>query len=131
MRTWTASLALVAASSIGAHAQVITGSATAADGDSLVVAGQKVRLFGIDAPELNQTCQRDGETWACGQAAKEQLSALVGGVQVQCKRLSTDSYGRAVSTCQAGAADLNRVMVENGWATAYREYSQDYADAEV
>lgn len=131
MRTWTTALALVAASSVGAHAQVITGSATAADGDSLIVAGQKVRLFGIDAPELNQTCQRDGETWACGQAAKEQLSALVAGVQVQCKRLSTDSYGRAVSTCQAGAEDLNRVMVENGWATAYREYSQDYSDAEL
>lgn len=131
MRTWTAALALVAASPVGAHAQVISGSATAADGDSLIVAGQKVRLFGIDAPELNQTCQRDGETWACGQAAKEQLSALVASVQVQCKRLSTDSYGRAVSACQAGAEDLNRVMVENGWATAYREYSLDYADVEL
>ena len=52
MRIWTAALVLVAALAFPAHAQVITGSATAADGDSLVVAGQKVRLFGIDAPEL-------------------------------------------------------------------------------
>lgn len=131
MRIWTAALVLVAALAFPAHAQVITGSATAADGDSLVVAGQKVRLFGIDAPELAQTCQRDGEAWACGQAAKEQLSALVAGAQVRCTRLSTDSYGRAVSTCTAGSEDLNRVLVENGWATAYREYSLDYADAEL
>ncbi len=126
VRALTIALALAATLPCAAQAEVIAGNAAAIDGDSLIVAGTKVRLFGIDAPELNQNCQRDGETWACGKAAKEQLAALIVGTQVDCKRVSTDSYGRAVSTCQAGSEDLNRVMVENGLATAYREYSLAY-----
>lgn len=112
-------------------AQTIAGAATAKDGDSLVVAGQEVRLFGIDAPEFTQTCQRGGENWECGKAAREQLAALVRGARVECKRISTDAYQRAVSTCFAGGEELNRTMVEQGWAVAYREYSSDYASAEL
>lgn len=125
-------LLLVAAVShpVAAGAQVISGTASAVDGDSLVVDGQKVRLFGIDAPEYTQTCKRAGEPWDCGRAAKEQLSALVTGVIVECRRVSVDSYGRAVSTCSAGHEDLNRTMVEQGWALAYREFSTDYVGAE-
>lgn len=111
-------------------AQVIAGPATAVDGDSLVVGGQKVRLFGIDAPEYTQTCRRDGEVWECGRGAKAQLSALVEGEPVQCRRVATDSYGRAVSTCTSGYGDLNRTMVEQGWAVAYLEFSTDYVGAE-
>jgi len=111
-------------------AQAISGPATALDGDSLLVAGQKIRLFGIDAPEFTQTCTRDGETWECGKAAKEQLAALVKGAHVECWRVDTDSFGRAVSTCNADREDLNRTMVEQGWALAYREFSTDYVGAE-
>lgn len=113
-----------------AGGQVMSGTATAVDGDSLVVDGQKVRLFGIDAPEFTQTCTRDGETWECGKAAKEQLSALVSGAHVECRQLATDGFGRAVSTCVAGSEDVNRTMVEHGWAVAYREFSTDYVGAE-
>lgn len=124
-------LLLVSSPSVTATAQVIAGAAIAADGDLLVVAGQKVRLFGIDAPEYNQTCQRGSETWECGKTAKEQLAALVQGARVECRRVSTDEYGRAVSTCFAGSDELNRTMVEQGWAVAYREYSSAYEMEEL
>lgn len=123
-------LVVVVANPVAAGAQVISGTASAVDGDSLVVDGQKVRLFGIDAPEYTQTCKRGDETWDCGRAAKEKLSALVAGTIVECRRVSVDSYGRAVSTCMAGPEDLNRTMVEQGWAVAYREFSADYVGAE-
>ena len=52
-----------------ARAQVLVGEATAVDGDSLSVGGTSVRLFGIDAPESRQTCDRDGTDWGCGEEA--------------------------------------------------------------
>ena len=49
----------------GAQADV-TGPATIIDGDTIVVAGERIRLQGIDAPELQQTCTAYGQPWACG-----------------------------------------------------------------
>lgn len=59
-------------------AQVVQGSAKAVDGDTLEVAGKRVRLSGIDAPESDQTCQKDGASWACGHAATA-VNGLGGG----------------------------------------------------
>ena len=107
------------------------GEAKAIDADTLEVSGTRVRLFGIDAPESDQTCQKDGAGWACGQAAKEQLSALVMGQWVECLGHGVDQYGRMLAVCTAGAEQLNQVMVEQGWAVAYRQYSADYVGAEL
>ncbi len=49
-----------------ALAQGITGPARVVDGDTIDVAGQRIRLYGIDAPEKNQTCQIEDVPWACG-----------------------------------------------------------------
>ena len=113
------------------HAQTVQGSASAVDGDTLEVAGKRVRLFGIDAPETDQTCQKDGASWACGKAATEQLSALVLSQQVDCRGTGVDQYGRMLAVCTAGAEQLNQVMIEQAWAVAYRQYSDDYSAAEL
>ena len=47
----------------------ITGQPRVIDGDTLEVAGQRIRLHGIDAPESRQLCRRDGELWLCGKDA--------------------------------------------------------------
>ena len=97
----------------------------------LIVDGREVRLFGIDAPELTQTCQTDGDEWQCGEEAKRNLEALVTGRRVECSAHSVDQYGRLLSVCHAGRFALNATMVDYGWATAYREYSSDYILNEV
>ena len=112
-------------------AQLLEGAARAVDGDTLEIDGQRVRLYGIDAPESDQTCQRDGTNWPCGQIAAQQLSALVKGQQVVCNSKGTDHFGRILAVCSAGPEGLNAVMVEQGWALAYRQYSDDYAAAEL
>lgn len=107
-----------------------SGIARAKDGDSLMVGQTEVRLFGIDAPELHQTCQRDGRAWACGAEAAARLASLVNGKSVSCEKVDTDQYRRTVARCRVGSMDVNRAMVALGYAVAYRHYSSDYVSAE-
>lgn len=123
--------AFIALSSAPAAAQQrVAGTAAVIDGDSLNVGGIPVRLFGIDAPEGKQTCERAGARWACGEEAANQLRSLVAGISVSCEGRGTDQYGRLVAVCSAGGFELNRTMVEAGWALAYRRYSEDYVGQE-
>jgi len=58
---------------------VHSGAFHAADGDSLAIGGERMRLKGIDAPELVQSCERNGRPWACGREARDALQRLVAG----------------------------------------------------
>jgi endonuclease YncB( thermonuclease family) len=95
------------------------GHVTATDGDSLRVGNQRIRLIGIDAPELTQTC-RDarGGPWDCGRAAKARLAELVASDNVSCSARDTDRYGRTLASCSAGRIDLGEAMVRDGLALA-------------
>lgn len=115
---------------IAVSAQMFSGSAQAGDGDSLSVSGLSFRLFGIDAPELQQTCKRGQETWACGEEAKRQLQALVAGRRVSCRGLGQDDFGRTVAICSVPGSELNKTMVASGWAMAFRKYSDSYVGDE-
>ena len=100
------------------------------DGDSLMVGDYEVRLFGIDAPELSQTCTLDAHPWECGLAAKDELARLIAGKEIVCASVTIDQYRRNVARCTAGATELNRTMVALGYAVAFRRYSLDYVSAE-
>jgi endonuclease YncB( thermonuclease family) len=56
------------------------------DGDSFVFGGQDIRLWGIDAPEYDQICQRSGRDYDCGRAARDYLAALADPLGVICRR---------------------------------------------
>lgn len=103
-------------------AETLRGTARVADGDSLVLDGRRVRLQGIDAPELAQTCLRDGAARPCGREARAALARLVAGHAVTCESRRRDRYGRLLATCLAGGVELNRAMVEAGWAVSYGDY---------
>lgn len=113
------------------YAQQVAGSAMVIDGDTLSVNDVAIRLFGIDAPEGKQTCNRDGAAWRCGEEAASQLRSLTAGHQVTCEGRGNDAYGRLVAVCSADGFDLNKTMVEAGWATAFRRYSEDYVGVEA
>jgi endonuclease YncB( thermonuclease family) len=88
------------------------------DGDTLYIAGIKVRLDGIDAFEAQQICGRGGQGWSCGQSAAHRLVDLIGGQQVTCTANGQDRYFRALGFCTAGGKELNREMVRSGLALA-------------
>jgi endonuclease YncB( thermonuclease family) len=107
-----------------------TGNAQAKDGDSLTLIGTEVRLYGIDAPELNQTCGSNSGEYACGRDARDALRNLLRGKTINCKSLETDRYGRAVSICWDGKLEINNEMVRQGWAVAYFRRATSYAKAQ-
>jgi hypothetical protein len=95
-----------------------------------MVGDTEVRLFGIDAPEFDQSCTKNGQPWSCGSAAADQLMRLVTGKDVRCSSMGKDQHGRTLGRCMVGTTDINRTMVATGYAVAYRHYSTDYVSAE-
>lgn len=109
----------------------IVGVASVIDGDTIEIRGQRIRLHGIDAPESGQTCiRRSGQSWPCGQQAALALADKVGRATISCEGQGTDRYQRVIAVCSKGTEDLNRWMVAQGLAVAYRRFSHDYVDAE-
>lgn len=113
-----------------ASAAPFYGLAQSIDGDSLHVGDKEVRLFGIDAPEYDQQCKRNGQNWACGQEAAERLSKLVTGRDVRCTQVDVDKHRRIVARCTVNGTNVNRTMVASGYAVAFRHYSTEYVSAE-
>ena len=95
------------------------------DGDTLHVGGEDIRLKGIDAPELHQDCERQGEPWRCGEAAREALVKAIGGRPVQCRIEGRDRYGRGLAQCAAGGEDLGAALVTAGLAVAFGAYEAE------
>lgn len=124
-------LTLVPASETVARADLV-GAARIIDGDTIEIAGERVRLQGIDAPETAQTCGRgDGAQWRCGKSAARVLTKLVSGRAVSCNSHGTDKYGRMIGVCFVGDLDINAEMVRGGHAWAYVKYSSSYVKQEA
>lgn len=94
------------------------------DGDGLELEGLKIRLWGIDAPELDQTCaSAAGPAYPCGKAAAVLLAALVGEGTLACTVVDIDRFKRPVMRCAVAGVDIGREMVKRGWAVDYGRYS--------
>jgi endonuclease YncB( thermonuclease family) len=108
----------------------IEGTAYVIDGDTIDVAGVRVRLYGVDAPERDQTCASPTGRWACGAVATAALRSLVKGRGVQCRAELTDAYQRTVATCWVSGQDIGAYMVRSGNAWAFRRYALGYVAEE-
>jgi endonuclease YncB( thermonuclease family) len=102
------------------------------DGDSMEIEGQRARLHGIDAFELQQTClDARGRPWRCGVAAKAALAERAEGHALNCVVLDEDEDGAYVARCLADGTDLSAYMVKAGLALADRDRSNDYLEEEA
>jgi endonuclease YncB( thermonuclease family) len=129
----TAALVLIGLVAIAAYllpqGDVLTGFATVVDGDTLHLDGERIRISGIDAPELHQSCERQGRPYACGEVAKQALDDMLGGRPLTCRSSGRDRYNRRLATCEAGGIDIGAAMVSRGYAVAYGHYSSEEAAA--
>ncbi|WIW90251.1 thermonuclease family protein (plasmid) [Sphingobium sp. V4] len=112
------------------HAQVMLGIPIVIDGDTLRFGGETVRLYGIDAPESQQTCKRGAESWPCGQEAASALRRYVEGGRLDCQPRDFDVYGRIVAVCHVNGRDLSQSLAEGGYAIALTERTTAYAASE-
>tara|TARA_B100001564_G_scaffold343387_1_gene339895 strand:- start:1929 stop:2420 length:492 start_codon:yes stop_codon:yes gene_type:complete len=117
------------------QASEIVGIPKVVDGDTIHIKSYKIRLQGIDAPEIKQKCKKPylqisffnfQKDYYCGQISKKKLAQKIGSKSVKCIILSRDRYKRYLAKCLLGNINLNSWMVRNGYAIAYRKYSKLY-----
>lgn len=94
------------------------------DGDTFVLGGQQVRLWGIDAPEYDQPCMKGAVSIPCGDISEAVLESFIGSAVPECEKVATDKLGRWVAKCHVGGSDLGSLMVRSGWAMDYNRYSK-------
>ena len=105
------------------NSRVLEGRAQVTDGDTIRIGDAKIRLKGIDAPEMEQTCSREGRAYRCGDVARRALIDMVSGESVKCRAAGRDRYQRILANCAVKGSDIGARMVENGWAVSYgRDY---------
>jgi len=107
------------------------------DGDTILLETRessrlKTRLYGIDAPE---TAKPDQPGQPFGEASKRALLSKIMGKKVSAEVVDVDQYQRAVAVIRYAGRDINREMVAEGMAWAYRQflqgpYASEYLGAE-
>jgi len=102
------------------------GTVRVIDADTIDVGGTRVRLFGIDAPEMGQPCRADGREWDCGAWTRDAVSNRFEGSYARCESRDTDRYGRVVAQCSVDGQDMGQLIVYSGMAWAFRRYSETY-----
>lgn len=129
------SLAAVAAPALGGSLgsrSVVEGIPSyVVDGDTLRFGNIRVRLYGIDAPELRD---ERGQGTAAGEGARRALLRLAGGRPIRCAGVGQPlSYGRLVALCHtADGRELSHEVVAQGWARDVPKFSGGrYLSAEL
>tara|TARA_B100001121_G_scaffold308912_1_gene334168 strand:+ start:3268 stop:3771 length:504 start_codon:yes stop_codon:yes gene_type:complete len=120
------------------YATEIYGLPKVIDGDTVQINNKKIRLEGIDAPEIKQKCKKPilkisaiigfefNKNFSCGILSKTELINKINNSKIKCFSSSKDRYKRYLATCYKNKINLNKWMVRNGYAVAYKRYSKDY-----
>lgn len=93
------------------------------DGDTLKKGAMRIRLLGIDAPELAQKCtsgvnQPLNASWPCGEDARIVLGAMIANKELRCDITKKDKYERGLGYCYVGQQDIGKAMISKGYAIA-------------
>lgn len=113
-----------------AAADVISGNARAIDAGTIEINGERIRLHGIETPDIDFICDWSGKPVGCGAIAKAALTDLITGAPVTCELTAARARDSVVAVCQAQGFDIGANMVYTGWAFADREVTDNYATIE-
>lgn len=112
---------------VHANENFIFGKAKIIDGDTIIIKGEKIRLFGIDAPEMKQICYNElDKPYLCGHESKKYLEKRIKR-EIYCYYSGRDRYKRIIGDCYTKSKiSVNGFMVSMGYAVAYKKYSKKY-----
>jgi endonuclease YncB( thermonuclease family) len=117
--------------------RIFEGHARIIDGDTLEIGTQRIDLYGIDAPEPDQHCERDVRQWRCGMEATYGMAALIENHWVTCHEQASGTVGNSavnpLAVCRMGGPKgivVNQRTILRGWALALRPSGDDYVGAE-
>ena len=119
--------------------KIISGIAKVIDGDTIKIEKNKIRFFGIDAPEKKQKCQKPwlsislitfNKDYQCGVISTNKLKSKINNKSIICKSNTKDRYNRFIAECYKDKTNINRWMVSNGYAVAYKKYSKKFVSEE-
>ena len=83
------------------------------DGDTIHIRSEKIRVLGIDAPEIKGNCQNEV---VLAQKAKRRLADLIGGNQIVIDRQGRDKYRRTLAKITLGNRDIGSILMSEGLA---------------
>ena len=119
--------------------KIIFGKAKVIDGDTIKIDKNKIRLYGIDAPEKKQQCQKTwfsisfltlNKNYECGKISSNKLKVKINNKLIMCKSTNKDRYNRFIAECYKDKININKWMVSNGYAVAYKKYSKKFVTQE-
>ena len=115
--------------------KIIFGKAKIIDGDTIKINNNKIRLYGIDAPEIKQLCKRVylniyflsfKKKYLCGKISAQKLKKLLSNKIIKCHIEGIDRYKRILAICHRNKLNINSWLVRTGQAVAYKKYSKKY-----
>ncbi len=118
-------------------ASVATGGTEEAqvfDGDTIQIGNKVYNLIGIDAPELGQLCDANGNIQRCGLNAAYQLRKMLdfGKESLKCQPLDPKETGStAVASCAVGEQDVSLSILQSGHAVIAPDAPPSYVAAET
>ena len=124
----------------GIKSEIISGIPKVIDGDTIMINKNKIRFYGIDAPEKKQLCVRNylklsffsfQKKYHCGEISERKLKKLIKNKNIKCFVEGKDRYKRKIAECYRDKLNINSWMVRNGFAVAYTKYSNKYLIQEV
>ena len=92
------------------------------DGDTLRCGRERIRLLGIDAPEMGKCPQGRKCVKGNGKASKAALQKLVAGRPVRLERYGKDRHGRTLAYAYVGKVNLSCAQIQAGQAVYVRKW---------
>lgn len=106
---------------------LVYGSVEVISADTLEMYGKYVQIYGIDAPEIDQTCaDKYGRAYYCGREAASWLKSWIQNAELECRIVKQDTKGNMVGICAYGPYDLGAALVNAGWAVANPNHTDIY-----
>jgi len=99
-------------------AEPATGAYSVYDGDTITIRGERIRIMGLDTPELGRgaRCASEGRMAI---AARDELRRLLRGAEITLRRDGSDRYGRTLAYVYADGQDVAQALIAAGLARPY------------